>query len=141
MLSSQPKWLQRLGIIVVVVIAALIARAIAVTLFDVDFISYSGEVGHEAIDVGIRPVIVVPLIAGLLGWLALEIVERVAKAKAQFIWTIGAVIVYIATLAPLFPWDMPGKTKAALIVFHTLVAVIYIPLMARTTRAREVTPQ
>jgi hypothetical protein len=136
MFWNKPKWVQRTTIIVLTAVLALAARTIAVTLFDVDFISYDGEIGHEAIDVGVRPIIVVPLIAGLLGWAALEVLERVAKTRARLIWVIGAVVVYVVTLSPLFPWDMPGKTKVALMIFHTLVAAAYIPLMAKTTREK-----
>jgi hypothetical protein len=135
MLSNKPKWLQRLVVIVGAAIVALIARTIAVSLFDVHFFSYNSAGQRESLDVGIRPVVVVPLTAGLIGWLALEIVERVAKAKAGATWLMGALTVYIVTLVPLFPWDMPAKTKVTLVTFHTLVAAFYVPLMARTVRA------
>lgn len=134
MLQKQPKWVQRVVIIVVTMVVALIARTIAVTLFGVDFVSNGGELGHEAIDVGIRPILVVPGIAGLLGWLALTVLERVAAARSAVIWTIGAVAVFVLATIPLFPWDMSSETKATLLCFHVLVAAVYIPLMLRTTR-------
>lgn len=132
MFSNQSKWVQRLLIIALTMVVALIGRMIAVWLFDVDFISYDGEIGHEQIDVGIRPILVVPAIAGLMGWLVAEILERVGGARARLAWLVGAVIVYVVATLPLFPWDMPGKTKATLLVLHTLVAVVYIPLMGKT---------
>lgn len=136
MLRNQPKWIQRLLIVVLVAVVALIARTIAVELFGIDFVSNGGELGHDDLDVGVRPALIVPGIAGLLGWAALEVLERVAAQRAKVIWIIGALLFYVATLAPVLPWDMAGETKIALVIFHTLVAAIYIPLMARTSAVK-----
>jgi hypothetical protein len=133
MLRNQPKWIQRLAVIALVAVAALLARTLAVSLFDVEFVSQD-ELGKADLDVSVRAVFLVSAFAGLAGWAALEILERGAIGKARIVWLVGSLAFYAATLAPVLAWDMPGDSKVTLAILHTLVAVIYIPLMLRTAR-------
>jgi hypothetical protein len=89
----------------------------------------------QAQTIGIGPVIGISLVAALLGWLLLALLDR-RSPRARAVWTRAALAVLVVSLA--LPLTAATTTAAAtgLIVLHLAVAAAVIPLMRRTARAR-----
>lgn len=112
--------------------------AVAVWIVEVPLAGVSLSIrfgsGH-AQTVGIGPVIGISLVASLLGWLLLSLLDR-RSPRARAVWTGAALAVLVVSLA--LPLTAATTTAAAtgLIVMHLAVAATVIPLMRRTARAR-----
>ena len=128
-------WQQRLNAVMAAMLTAFVVRAVAIHVAGVHFASTGkGQLGHDALDVGVRPVLLVSGVACLLGWLVLEILERAHIPKPSLIWTVGSLIVFVLATIPLFPWNMAGDTRFALVLMHVLVTAVYLVLMRPTIR-------
>jgi hypothetical protein len=81
--------------------------------------------------VTIDPVVtaVVTLVASLLGWGALALLERLTRHAAR-IWVGTASIVVIASMVPIFLVDAAPGTQVALFFVHLAVAVL-VPALLR----------
>jgi predicted permease len=73
------------------------------------------------------------LVAGLLGWLLLAVLDRRA-ARARTAWTAAALLVLAVSLA--LPLAAATTTSAAvgLVVLHLAVGAVVIPGLASTAR-------
>ena len=85
--------------------------------------------------VTIDPVVtaVVTLVAALLGWGALALLERLTRHAAR-IWVATASIVVIASMVPIFLIDATPGTQVALFFVHLAVAVL-VPALLRARNA------
>jgi hypothetical protein len=86
-------------------------------------------------DLGPATVIVTGLVAGLLGWALLAVLERVT-GRARGIWTGIAVAVFLVSLFP--PLASPGlaaSQRVSLACLHIAVAAVLIPLLRGSARS------
>jgi Family of unknown function (DUF6069) len=67
-----------------------------------------------------------------LGWAALALLERYTR-RAATLWTRLAGGVYLLSLIPIFAEQAGAGTRTALVLIHTSVAAILIPLLRRTS--------
>ncbi|OZM79771.1 DUF6069 family protein [Pseudonocardia sp. MH-G8] len=83
----------------------------------------------------IDPVVtaVVTLVAALLGWGTLALLERLTRHAAR-IWVTTASIVVIASMVPIFLIDATPGTQVALFFVHLAVAVL-VPALLRARNA------
>jgi hypothetical protein len=88
--------------------------------------------GHAQI-VGIGPVIGISLVASLLGWLLLTLLDR-RSPRARTVWTRAALAVLVVSLALPLAAATTTAAAAGLIVMHLAVAAAVIPPMRRTAR-------
>jgi hypothetical protein len=92
--------------------------------------------GKPTQDLGLSAPVVVALGAGLLGWAALAVLERIT-ARALLIWTIAALVILAASFLPLTGVEASGGSKVVLALMHVAVAAVLIPGLRRTSsRAR-----
>ena len=113
--------------------AAAIAWAIEVPLLGVRLTVRFGAMHPQIVAPG--QVIGAALVAGLIGWLLLAVLDR-RTPRARTVWTVTALLVLaLSLLLPL----AAGTTAAAvtgLIVLHLTVGAVVIPGLARTARSR-----
>ena len=113
--------------------AAAIAWAIEVPLLGVRLTVRFGAMHPQTVAAG--QVIGAALVAGLIGWLLLAVLDR-RTPRARTIWTVTALLVLaLSLLLPL----AAGTTAAAvtgLLVLHLTVGAVVIPGLARTARSR-----
>jgi hypothetical protein len=111
--------------------AAAIAWSVEVPLLGVRLSIKFGAMHAQTVVAG--QVIGAALVAGLLGWLLLALLDqRIARARAA--WTGAAVLVLVLSLA--LPLAAATTTSAAvgLLVLHVVVAAAVIPALAATAR-------
>ena len=114
-------------------LAAVAVWIIEVPLIGVDLSVRFGS-GHPQ-TIGIGQVIGVSLVASLLAWLLLALLDqRTPRARAA--WTSAALVALIVSLA--LPLSAATTTAAAigLIAMHLAVAAVVIPSMGRSVRTR-----
>jgi len=113
--------------------AAAIAWAIEVPLLGVRLTVRFGAMHPQVVTAG--QVIGAALVAGLIGWLLLAVLDR-RTPRARTVWTVTALLVLaLSLLLPL----AAGTTAAAvtgLLVLHLTVGAVVIPGLARTARSR-----
>jgi hypothetical protein len=113
--------------------AAAIAWAIEVPLLGVRLSVRFGAMHPQTVAAG--QVIGAALVAGLVGWLLLTVLDR-RTPRARTVWTVTALLVLaLSLLLPL----TAGTTAAAvtgLVVLHLIVGAVVIPGLARTARSR-----
>jgi len=113
------------------VLAAAIAWTVEVPLLGVH-LDYRFGSGHiQTIAAG--QVIGVTVVATLLGWLVLAILDRRAS-HARPLWTTIALATLAASLALPLTAATTTSAAAGLIVMHLTVGAAVIPAMARTAR-------
>jgi Family of unknown function (DUF6069) len=112
-------------------VGAVIAWAIEVPLLGIRLGVRFGGMHPQTVVAG--QVIGGALVAGLLGWLLLAVLDRRA-AHPGATWVAAALLVLAASLA--LPIAASTTTSAAigLIVLHMVVAAVVVPGMARTAR-------
>lgn len=91
--------------------------------------------GQPAHSVDLPSVIGASLVAPLVGWGVLALLERVAPRRAAVIWGVLAIVVLIAGL----PWAQPGITTGNRLLLggmHLIVGLAVIPAFLRTSPAR-----
>src|SRR5688572_7666833 len=69
--------------------------------------------GQPARDLGLAAAVTVTLGAGLLGWAAIALLERLTRHGA-LIWTVLAAILLLVSFAPVASVEATGGTKAVL---------------------------
>jgi hypothetical protein len=114
-------------------LAAALAWIVEVPLLGIHLSFRFGPSPIMTIAVG--QVIGVTVVAALLGWLLLAVLER-RSPQARLVWTAIALAALAVSL--VLPLAAATTTSAtiALIVMHLAVAAVVIPAMARTARAR-----
>lgn len=107
----------------VTVLAALAVWVVAVPLIGVDLV-----VPAAGSTVGPLAVAVTSLLAALLGWALLAVLER-RTSRARRTWTITASVIALLSLAaPLTSGASPAVT-ATLVAMHVAVAAVLIPTL------------
>jgi hypothetical protein len=84
----------------------------------------------QSVTVGLPAVIGFTLWFAGLGWAALALLERYTR-RAATLWTLLASAVFLLSVIPIFAEHATAGTRAALVLIHTSVAVILIPLLRR----------
>ncbi|RAY13035.1 hypothetical protein DPM19_21255 [Actinomadura craniellae] len=113
------------------VVAALVVWLVAGPILGDDMVV--APEGRESGAVPAGAVLVFALVSSLLGWAALAVLERLARARAKLIWTILAIVVLVVSMAPVLDVEATGETKVALALMHVAVAAVLIPGFWRTT--------
>jgi hypothetical protein len=113
--------------------AAAIAWAIEVPLLGVRLTVRFGAMHPQTVAAG--QVIGAALVAGLIGWLLLAVLDR-RTPRARTIWTVTALLVLaLSLLLPLAAGTTPAAVTG-LLVLHLTVGAVVIPGLARTARSR-----
>ena len=111
-------------------LGALVVWVVAVPVSGVDLLVRPR--GGAATAVGAGAVVGVSLLAGLLGWALLAMLER-RIARARTVWTWSALVVLLLSLAgPLTAGTTP-LAKAVLALMHLTIAAVLIPALRRTS--------
>lgn len=111
--------------------AAIIAWAVEVPLLGIRLAIRFGAMRPETVVAG--QVVGAAIVASLLGWLLLAVLER-SLSRSRAAWTGAAVTVLVVSLA--LPLAAATTTSAAvgLIAMHLAVAAAVIPGMSSTAR-------
>lgn len=91
--------------------------------------------GQPAQDLGLAAGVTVALGAGLLGWAALAVAERLTR-HGTLIWTVLATVLLLLSFAPVAGVEATGGTKAVLAVMHVAVGAVLLPVFWLTRRRR-----
>src|SRR5215208_7058457 len=84
-------------------------------------------------DLTAGPIVIASLVAGLVAWLALALLERITR-HARAAWVALATLVLAASLgAPLFGRGIDGASRLVLTLLHLTVGTVLIVLLARTS--------
>ncbi|MEO8750605.1 MAG: DUF6069 family protein [Allobranchiibius sp.] len=114
------------------VLAALLVWAVAVPLLGVQLTVRTIPSSDSMQTIGAGFVLAVSLLASLLGWGLLAVLERRTQ-RAGTVWTVAAGVVLLVSLAgPLTAAVTPGS-KVSLVLLHLSLAVVLIPLLRRTS--------
>jgi hypothetical protein len=110
--------------------AALAVWVIAVPLAGTDLtVRVNGET--QSIEPG--SVVTSTLIAALVGWALLAVLERVVR-RPRRTWTINAIVAFAISLAGPLTSGADATTTITLIGMHLAVAAVLIPGLGRTAR-------
>src|SRR5688572_23882369 len=93
---KRSRWKRRLVVVVAATIAPLIVYLVTLAVgADVDTPELPGQAAAP-----VSPVLIIAdgIVAGLLGWALLAILERFTR-KARVIWTVIAVVVFLLSLS------------------------------------------
>ena len=111
--------------------AAAIAWSVEVPLLGVRLSIKFGAMHPQTVVAG--QVIGAALVAGLLGWLLLALLDR-RTPRARAAWTGAALLVLVVSLALPLAAATTTAAAAGLIVLHVVVAAAVIPALAATAR-------
>lgn len=127
----------RVAMLALVVAGAVVAAAlfwvIGEPLLGHDLVVTSP--GQPTQDLGLAAIVTVTLGAGLLGWAALAVLERIT-ARALLLWTIAALVILAVSFLPFAGVEASGGTKVVLAAMHVAVAAVPIPGLRRTSARR-----
>jgi hypothetical protein len=112
--------------------AALVLWAVAVLLPGVDL---TVRVGGRVQPVGPVAVAASGLVAGLLAWALLAVLERLLTRPGRT-WTVLAVVTLVLSLAGPLGSGVGTASRLVLAAMHLAVAAVLIPGLRRTTRTR-----
>lgn len=107
---------------------AVVIWLIAVPLLGADLLVEDRS--GKPVEIGIGPVLLFSLGAGLAGWGLLALLERIT-ARAKTVWTVIAVVVLLLSFGPLTDSSISGGTRLVLGSMHLAVAVVLIPALTR----------
>ena len=125
---------RRRGLTVLAASGAAVVVWSALTAAGLDLVVEPGTTSAQT--VGLAPVIITSLGAGLVAWAVLTLLERYAGARATRVWQVGAGLVLLVSLFPvLAPGSTTTATRASLAVLHVLVAAVVVVGMARPVRS------
>ena len=110
--------------------AALVVWIVARPLAGVDLAVRQGS-GKAVQHVGLASVVIVSLLAGLVGWVFLALLERYTS-RARTVWTAVALVVLLLSLAGPLGAGQNGGAKIALACMHLAAGAALIPLLARS---------
>jgi predicted permease len=115
------------------VIAAVAVWVLAVPLLGVHLIVRFGNGSPQS--VGVDFVVGATLIASLLGWGLLAMLEK-RTSRARTIWTVVAIAVLLVSLSLPLSAGTTASTKAVLAVMHMAAAAVLIPGLRGGLRLR-----
>jgi Family of unknown function (DUF6069) len=115
------------------VMAAVAVWVVAVPLLGLHLMVRFGNGTLET--VGVDLVVGASLIASLLGWGLLAILER-RTARARTIWTVIAIAVLLVSLSLPLSTGTTASTRAALAMMHVVVAAVLIPALRGSSATR-----
>lgn len=90
--------------------------------------------GQPATVIGAGAIVMIALVAALLGWAALALLERFATRVARPVWISLAIVVTVLSFVPVLSVEATGGAKLALGATHVAVAVALIALLPRPRR-------
>lgn len=123
--TTVSKALARFGIVLAGVAAALMVWVLAVGVET----PRTPAVGGAPSPLTAPEVLVAALVAGLVGWAALAVLERLT-VRAVSVWRTLATTVFLLSLGgPLTGDDVSIASRVALVVMHVAVAAVVIPLL------------
>jgi len=114
-------------------LAAALAWIVEVPLLGIH-LNFRFGAGHIQ-TIAIGQVIGVTVVASLLGWLLLTLLER-RTPRARLLWTTIALAALAASLALPLAAATTSSAVAGLVVMHVTVGAVVIPTMAHTARTR-----
>lgn len=91
--------------------------------------------GGSVQTIGAGFVVVVSLLASVLGWGLLAVLERRIQ-RARTVWTAAAGVVLLLSLAGPLTAAVTTSGEVALVAMHLSVAAVLIPLLSRTAPPR-----
>jgi hypothetical protein len=112
------------------VLAALAVWIVADPLLGADLLVRPG--GGSPQSVGAGPVVAASLLAALLGWALLAILER-RTSRARGVWTGIALVVLVLSLSGPLTGGTTLTTKATLAIMHLAVAAVLIQTLRRSS--------
>jgi hypothetical protein len=120
----------------------------ALAVWTVSELGFGVDVRQPAFGTGVPqdltagPIIVASVVAGLVAWLALALLERLTR-HARAAWVALAALALAASLgAPLSGRGIDGGSRLVLALLHFTVGTLLIVLLARTSRpARSTMPR
>ncbi|GIJ29133.1 hypothetical protein Vqi01_42950 [Micromonospora qiuiae] len=125
--TAAPPRRRPLGVLAAV--AACVAIWLVGALGGVDYAVRSP--GQPEVAVNLVPVVAFSLVAALLGWATLAILERIAGRRATTIWFSLVVAVALLSFAPLVQVDATAGAKLALGAMHLAVPATLIALLPK----------
>ncbi|PZS36481.1 MAG: hypothetical protein DLM59_01185 [Pseudonocardiales bacterium] len=108
------------------VVAALAVWAIGVGLFGIDLLVSGGTVA-------VTSIFFESLIAALIGWAVLALLEHFSTRYARTIWTVGALAVLLLSLALPLTGAVTTTAKITLALMHLAVGAVLITTLRRTS--------
>ncbi|MGH3411103.1 MAG: DUF6069 family protein, partial [Streptosporangiaceae bacterium] len=111
--------------------AAAIAWSVEVPLLGVRLSIKFGAMHAQAVVAG--QVIGAALVAGLLGWLLLALLDR-RTPRARAAWTGAALLILVLSLALSLAAATTTSAAVGLLVLHVVVAAAVIPALAAAAR-------
>lgn len=122
---------QRVLTVAAAVVAAVLAWLVAVPIVGIDLLVRPG--GGAAQQVGLGSVVAVSLLASLLGWGLLALLERLISRRALTAWTVVAVVVLMLSLTGPLTAAANAAVAIALVLMHLVVGAVLIIGLRRTT--------
>lgn len=108
------------------IVAAVAVWVIAVPLLGVHLLIRFGSGAPQTIGIGY--VVGATLIASLVGWGLLAILER-GTPRARSIWTVAALVVLLVSLSLPLTAGISATTKVVLALMHVAAAAVLIPVL------------
>lgn len=121
---------RRVFAVTAAVLAALVVWSVAVPLLDVQ-LTVRTTPGSSVQTIGAGFVLAASLLASLLGWGLLAVLERRSQ-RAGTVWTAAAGVVLLLSLAGPLTAAVTTSGKVSLVALHLSVAAVLIPLLRRT---------
>ncbi len=112
------------------VLAPLIVWSIAVPVVGVDLTVRPG--GGSTQTIGAGTILAVSLLASLLGWALLAVLEH-RSARARTRWTGGAVAVLLLSLAGPLTGATTATSKTVLVLMHLSLGAVLIPALRHSS--------
>ena len=112
------------------VVAPVLVYLVSVELLDVE-VTVPEEPGSSTFaDLEFGPVLGASIVAVLLGWAFLALLERLVPRRALVIWTVVSLVVLVASL----PWnpDFTSSERLVLGAMHLALGAVLIVGMHRT---------
>ncbi|MEU7974828.1 DUF6069 family protein [Micromonospora sp. NPDC049089] len=130
--TPAPSLLRRRALGVAAAVVAPLAIWVIGVLAGVDYTVESP--GQPATVIGAGAIVMIALVAALLGWASLALLERFASRVARPVWISLAIVVTVLSFVPVLSVEATGGAKLALGATHVAVAVALIALLPRPRR-------
>lgn len=129
---NQSTAVRRTLIVLLAIVATLIVWAVEAYLLGID-LQARPVPGAAAQAVGPPAVASATLLAGLVAWALLAILERVTRS-GRTVWVALAVLALLVSLAAPLSGAITATAAIGLATMHVVAAAILIPLMASSAR-------